>query len=200
MCWRMCLYGCFVLGIVRTWEVVSVLRKVPRNLGSGVGKVPRFRYAFVWRSSEGVRGNLRAGPTGIRCDALAIRRLGLLRTKTKKLRGEHEGTRIGPLTGHMGRGRTSMTNTRRAKARRRFRNRRFRYVTRAAGRGQRCRNGGYLEGTDNRVIGQNVCPFWLVFLCGGGRFSCSSCMGGELEVGQNVCPEWPVRPCGTTVE
>lgn len=51
-----------------------------------------------------------------------------------------------------------------------------------------------------RVIGQNVCPFWLVFLCGSGRFSCSSCMGGELEVGQNVCPEWPVRPCGTTVE
>ena len=91
MCWRMCLYGCFVLGIVRTWEVVSVLRKVPRNLGSGVGKVPRFRYAFVWRSSEGVRGNLRAGPTGIRCDALAIRRLGLLRTKTKKLRGAHTG-------------------------------------------------------------------------------------------------------------
>jgi len=124
--------------------------------------------------------------------------------KRKKLRGEHEGTRIGPLTGHMGRGRTSMTNTRRAKARRRFRNRRFRYVTRAAGRGQRCRHGGNLEGTDNRkesrVIGQNVCPFWLVFLCGGGRFSCSSCMGGELEVGQNVCPEWPVRPCGTTVE
>ena len=150
MCWRMCLYGCFVLGIVRTWEVVSVLRKVPRNLGSGVGKVPRFRYAFVWRSSEGVRGNLRAGPTGIRCDALAIRRLGLLRTKTKKLRGEHEGIRIGPLTGHMGRGRTSMTNTRQAKARRRFRNRRFRYVTRAAGRGRRCRNGGNLEGTDNR--------------------------------------------------
>lgn len=52
----------------------------------------------------------------------------------------------------------------------------------------------------NWVIGQNVCPFWLVFLCGSGRFSCSSCMGGELEVGQNVCPEWPVRPCGTTVE
>lgn len=52
----------------------------------------------------------------------------------------------------------------------------------------------------NGVIGQNVCPFWLVFLCGSGRFSCSSCMGGELEVGQNVCPEWPVRPCGTTVE
>ena len=38
------------------------------------------------------------------------------------------------------------------------------------------------------VIGQNVCPFWLVFLCGSGRSSCSSCMGGELEVGQNVCP------------
>lgn len=69
----------------------------------------------------------------------------------EKLRGGgHEGIRIGPLTGHMGRGRTSMTNTRRAKARRRFRNRRFRYVTRAAGRGQRCRNGGNLEGTDNR--------------------------------------------------
>lgn len=70
--------------------------------------------------------------------------------KRKKLRGGHEGIRIGPLTGHMGRGRTSMTNTRQAKARRRFRNRRFRYVTRAAGRGQRCRNGGNLEGTDNR--------------------------------------------------
>ena len=56
MCWQMCLYGCFVLGIVRTWEVASVLRKVPRNLGSGVGKVPRFRYAFVWRSSEGGQG------------------------------------------------------------------------------------------------------------------------------------------------
>ena len=93
MCWRMCLYGCFVLGIVRTWEVVSVLRKVPRNLGSGVGKVPRFRYAFVWRSSEGVRGNLRAGPTGIRCDALAIRRLGLLRTKTKKTARSTHGER-----------------------------------------------------------------------------------------------------------
>ena len=93
MCWRMCLYGCFVLGIVRTWEVVSVLRKVPRNLGSGVGKVPRFRYAFVWRSSEGVRGNLRAGPTGIRCDALAIRRLGLLRTKTKKTARSTPGER-----------------------------------------------------------------------------------------------------------
>lgn len=110
-------------------------------------------YAFVWRSSEGVRGNLRAGPTGIRCDALAIRRLGLLRTKTKKLRGEHEGTRIGPLTGHMGRGRTSMTNTRRAKARRRFRNRRFRYVTRAAGRGA---GGVETEGTWREpTIGRN---------------------------------------------
>ena len=107
-------------------------------------------YAFVWRSSEGVRGNLRAGPTGIRCDALAIRRLGLLRTKTKKLRGEHEGIRIGPLTGRVGRGRASMADARRVKARRRFRNRRFRYVTRAAGRGRRCRNGGNLEGTDNR--------------------------------------------------
>ena len=70
--------------------------------------------------------------------------------KRKKLRGKHEGIRIGPLTGHMGRSRTSMTNTRQTKARRRFRNRRFRYVTRAAGRGQRCRNGGNLEGTDNR--------------------------------------------------
>ena len=66
--------------------------------------------------------------------------------KRKKLRGGHEGIRIGPLTGHMGRGRTSMTNTRRAKARRCFRKRRFRYVTRAAGRGQRCRNGGNLGG------------------------------------------------------
>ena len=55
--------------------------------------------------------------------------------KRKKLRGKHEGIRIGPLMGHMGRSRTSMTNARQAKARRRFRNRRFRYVTRAAGRG-----------------------------------------------------------------
>ena len=108
-------------------------------------------YAFVWRSSEGVRGNLRAGPDRMGRIALRGGRPGLLRTKTKKTaRGGHEGIRIGPLTGHMGRGRTSMTNTRQAKARRRFRNRRFRYVTRAAGRGRRCPNGGYLEGTSNR--------------------------------------------------
>ena len=95
-----------------------------------------------------------------RMGRIALRggRLGLLRTKTKKLRGEHEGIRIGPLTGHMGRGRTSMTNIRRAGARRRFRNRRFRYVTRAAGRGQRCRNGGYLEGTGNRGGGIKAKP------------------------------------------
>ena len=70
----------------------------------------------------------------------------------KKLRGEHEGIRIGPLTGRVGRGRASMTNTRRAKARRRFRNRRFRYVTRAAGRGRRCPNGGYLGGRQSEGI------------------------------------------------
>ena len=80
----------------------------------------------------------------------ARRASGIVANQNEKMRGEHEGIRIGPLTGHMGRGRTSMTNTRQAKARRRFRNRRFRYVTRAAGRGQRCRNGGNLEGTDNR--------------------------------------------------
>ena len=108
----------------------------------------RMRSCGVRRRGSG--GTFALGRTGIRCDALAIRRLGLLRTKTKKLRGKHEGIRIGPLTGHMGRSRTSMTNARQAKARRRFRNRRFRYVTRAAGRGQRCRNGGNLEGTDNR--------------------------------------------------
>ena len=107
-------------------------------------------YAFVWRLSEGVRGDLRAGPDRMGRIALRGGRPGLLRTKTKKMRGEHEGIRIGSLTGRMGRGRTSMTNARQAKARRRFRNRRFRYVTRAAGRGQRCRNGGNLEGTDNR--------------------------------------------------
>ena len=92
-------------------------------------------YAFVWRLSEGVRGDLRAGPDRMGRIALRGGRPGLLRTKTKKMRGEHEGIRIGPLTGRMGRGRTSMTNARQAKARRRFRNRRFRYVTRAAGRG-----------------------------------------------------------------
>ena len=80
------------------------------------------------------------------CDTEA----GIVANQTKKLRGEHEGIRIGPLTGRVGRGRASMADTRRAKARRRFRNRRFRYVTRAAGRGRRCRHGGNLEGTDNR--------------------------------------------------
>ena len=55
-----------------------------------------------------------------------------------------------PPAGRVGRGRTSMADARRAGARRRFRNRRFRYVTRAAGRGRRCPNGGYLEGTGNR--------------------------------------------------
>lgn len=107
-------------------------------------------YAFVWRSSEGVRGDLRAGPDRMGRIALRGGRPGLLRTKTKKTARGHEGIRIGPPAGRVGRGRTSMTNTRRTKARRRFRNRRFRYVTRAAGRGQRCRNGGNLEGTDNR--------------------------------------------------
>ena len=34
--------------------------------------------------------------------------------KRKKLRGEHEGIRIGPLTGHMGRGRALMAGARRA--------------------------------------------------------------------------------------
>lgn len=150
MCWRMCLCGCFVLGIVRTWEVVSVLRKVPRNLGSGVGKVPRFRYAFVWRLSEGVRGNLRAGPPVFAAMRLRYGGWDCCEPKRKKLRGGHEGIRIGPPAGRVGRGRTSMADARRAGARRRFRNRRFRYVTRAAGRGQRCRHGGNLEGTDNR--------------------------------------------------
>ena len=53
-----------------------------RFLGSGM------RSCGVHRRGQ---GNLRAGPTGIRCDALAIRRLGLLRTKTQKLRGAHTG-------------------------------------------------------------------------------------------------------------
>ena len=93
-------------------------------------------YAFVWRSSEGVSG----GTFALGRPVFAAMRLryggwDCCEPKRKKLRGKHEGTRIGPLTGHMGRGRTSMTNTRQAKARRRFRNRRFRDVTRAAGRG-----------------------------------------------------------------
>lgn len=92
-------------------------------------------YAFVWRLSEGVRGNLRAGRGRMGRIALRGGRPGLLRTKTEKLRGGHEGVRIGPPAGRVGRGRASMTNARQAKARRRFRNRRFRDVTRAAGRG-----------------------------------------------------------------
>ena len=92
MCWQMCLYGCFVLGIVRTWEVASVLRKVPRNLGSGVGKVPRFRYAFVWRSSEGGSG----GTFALGRPVFAAMRLryggwDCCEPKRKKLRGAHPG-------------------------------------------------------------------------------------------------------------
>ena len=90
-----------------------------------------------------------AGPHG--AHRAARRASGIVANQNeKKLRGGHEGIRIGPPAGRVGRGRTSMTNTRRAGARRRFRNRRFRYVTRAAGRGQRYRSGGYLGGTDNR--------------------------------------------------
>ncbi len=74
-----------------------------------------------------------AGPHG--AHRAARRASGIVANQNEKMRGEHEGIRIGPLTGRMGRGRTSMTNARQAKARRRFRNRRFRYVTRAAGRG-----------------------------------------------------------------
>lgn len=52
----------------------------------------RMRSCGVHR--RGVRGNLHAGPTtGIRCDALAIRRLGLLRTKTKKTARSTHGER-----------------------------------------------------------------------------------------------------------
>lgn len=99
----------------------------------------RMRSCGVHRRGSGEPSRW-AGPHG--AHRAARRASGIVANQNEKLRGEHEGTRIGPLTGHMGRGRTSMTNTRRAKARRRFRNRRFRYVTRAAGRGQRCRNGG----------------------------------------------------------
>ena len=48
-------------------------------------------YAFVWRLSEGVRGNLRAGRGRMGRIALRDGRPGLLRTKTKKLRGAHTG-------------------------------------------------------------------------------------------------------------
>lgn len=41
-------------------------------------------YAFVWRLSEGVRGDLRAGPDRMGRIALRGGRPGLLRTKTKK--------------------------------------------------------------------------------------------------------------------
>ena len=90
------------------------------------------RVAFV---GGGPGGGLRAGPDRMGRIALRGGRPGLLRTKTEKLRGGHEGVRIGPPAGRVGRGRASMANARQAKARRRFRNRRFRYVTRAAGRG-----------------------------------------------------------------
>ena len=91
MCWRMCLCGCFVLGIVRTWEVVSVLRKVPRNLGSGVGKVPRFRYAFVWRLSEGSGGTFALGRPVFAAMRLRYGGWDCCEPKRKKLRGAHTG-------------------------------------------------------------------------------------------------------------
>ena len=65
------------------------------------------------------------------CDTEA----GIVANQNEKTARGHEGVRIGPPAGRVGRGRASMADTRRAGARRRFRNRRFRYVTRAAGRG-----------------------------------------------------------------
>lgn len=73
-------------------------------------------YAFVWRLSEGVRGDLRAGPNHMGRIALRDGSPGLLRTGTEKLRGGHEGVRIGQPAGHVGRGRASMTDARRAEA------------------------------------------------------------------------------------
>lgn len=89
-----------------------------------------------------------AGPHG--AHRAARRASGIVANQNEKTARGHEGIRIGPPAGRVGRGRASMADTRRAGARRRFRNRRFRYVTRAAGRGRRCPNGGYLEGTGNR--------------------------------------------------
>lgn len=93
----------------------------------------RMRSCGVYRRGSG--GTFALGRTAWGASRCAAGVRDCCEPKRKKLRGEHEGIRIGPLTGHMGRGRTSMTNARQAKARRRFRNRRFRYVTRAAGRG-----------------------------------------------------------------
>lgn len=91
-------------------------------------------YAFVWRLSEGVRGPSRwAGSHG--AHRAARRASGIVANQNGKTARGHEGVRIGPPAGRVGRGRASMANARQAKARRRFRNRRFRYVTRAAGRG-----------------------------------------------------------------
>ena len=110
---------------------------------------PRMRSCGVHRRGSG--GTFALGRTAWGASRCAAGVRDCCEPKRKKLRGGHEGIRIGPPAGRVGRGRTSMTNTRRAGARRRFRNRRFRYVTRAAGRGQRYRNGGYLGGgTDNR--------------------------------------------------
>lgn len=93
----------------------------------------RMRSCGVCRRGSG--GTFALGGAAWGRIALRGGRPGLLRTKTEKLRGGHEGVRIGPPAGRVGRGRASMTNARQAKARRRFRNRRFRDVTRAAGRG-----------------------------------------------------------------
>lgn len=67
------------------------------------------RVAFV----GGGPGGLRAGPDRMGRIALRGGRPGLLRTKTEKLRGGHEGVRIGPPAGRVGRGRASMADARR---------------------------------------------------------------------------------------
>ena len=48
-------------------------------------------YAFVWRSSEGVRGNLRAGPTAWGASRCAAGVRDCCEPKRKKLRGAHTG-------------------------------------------------------------------------------------------------------------
>ena len=143
-------FAVFSFGPIRPTDVPRLLVYVSRSrLTVRMGCYgTRMRSCGVHRRGSG--GTFALGRTAWGASRCAAGVRDCCEPKRKKLRGGHEGIRIGPPAGRVGRGRASMADTRRAGARRRFRNRRFRYVTRAAGRGQRCPNGGYLEGTDNR--------------------------------------------------
>lgn len=128
-------FAVFSFGPIRPTDVPRLLVYVSRSrLTVRMGCCgTRMRSCGVCRRGSGGTFALGGAAWGASRCATGVR--DCCEPKRKKLRGGHEGIRIGPQAGRVGRGRASMADTRRAGARRRFRNRRFRYVTRAAGRG-----------------------------------------------------------------